>query len=183
MKLIPDEDVRVRLDKAWTGSTKPSKFKWKQLVATVEDQIKALQRERKQNFKRIAGLRKAVPTILIVFCYPRLDVNVSTHRNHLLKSPFVIHPKTGKVCVPILDVDNCHDFDPDGVPTLPTLVKELDEAPPATDGATQKDMFEHTSLKPYFDGFEKNFLKPMTKRVQRDWREAAEAKAAHTGEW
>lgn len=44
------------------------------------------------------------------------------------QAPFCVHPKTGKVCVP-LDPAAADDFDPDGreVPTVAELVAELAE--------------------------------------------------------
>jgi DNA primase small subunit len=56
--------------------------------------------------------------------YPRLDENVSTRRDHLLKLPFCIHPGTGKLCVP-LTWSVIDDFNPETDP--PTIGELLDE--------------------------------------------------------
>jgi DNA primase small subunit len=65
--------------------------------------------------------------IILQYTYPRLDAEVSKHRNHLLKAPFCIHPKTSRVCVPI-DPAKIDDFDPSSVPTVGQLLREIDEA-------------------------------------------------------
>ena len=54
---------------------------------------------------RWSRMRNDVPVvnlqeIMLQWCYPRLDVNVSKGINHLLKSPLFVHPKTGmQLCV------------------------------------------------------------------------------------
>jgi len=62
---------------------------------------------------------------MLQFAYPRLDIAVSKGMNHLLKAPFVIHPKTGRVCVPF-SVKKVDSFDPEKVPTVLQLVEEID---------------------------------------------------------
>ncbi|NXI25270.1 PRI1 primase, partial [Sterrhoptilus dennistouni] len=55
--------------------------------------------------------------VMLQFCFPRLDINVSKGLGHLLKSPFSVHPKTGRVSVP-LDLQKLDQFDPFSVPTI-----------------------------------------------------------------
>ena len=38
----------------------------------------------------------SIQALVFTYLYPRIDANVSTGINHLLKSPWCIHPKTGK---------------------------------------------------------------------------------------
>jgi hypothetical protein len=45
--------------------------------------------------------------------------------NHLLKAPFCVHPKTGRVCVPF-SPGKVDRFSPDEVPTVLQLVEEID---------------------------------------------------------
>jgi DNA primase small subunit len=65
--------------------------------------------------------------IVLQYTYPRIDAEVSKHRNHLLKAPFCVHPKTSRVCVPV-DPERIEDFDPARVPTVMQLLRELDSA-------------------------------------------------------
>lgn len=61
--------------------------------------------------------KNIVDEVMLQYTYPRLDINVSKGLNHLLKSPFCVHPKTGKVCVPF-SPKTVDSFDPSAVPTI-----------------------------------------------------------------
>ena len=64
---------------------------------------------------------------MLAFLYPRMDYNVSTSQNHLLKLPFSIHPSSHKVSVPIFP-NSVRDFDPDCKSIkFKTLIEELSE--------------------------------------------------------
>ena len=123
--------------------------------------------------------------VVLEHTYPRLDINVSKMQNHLLKSPFCVHPKTGRVCVP-LDVNDIEQFDPFRVPTLPQLMKELDQhnnddGTSTSNGASPE--WHKTSLQNYFGPFQKQFLEPLRNELRRQQRDEAEQQAALTGDF
>ena len=189
LQMIPDVDnLRARLNDEWMRShpddTSLSQVRWRQLRETVKHAAK----ESKRSTTDHNRLMRSLDAIVLLHTYPRLDVNVSTHRNHLLKSPFCVHPKTGKVCVPILDVSKAHEFDPDGVPKLSELVSDIDAA---YDGMSESDAAVKrarsdaavTRLGPYLSAFESQFLVPLKRASRVAKRPAQEARAAVTGEW
>uniref|UniRef100_K7F650 DNA primase n=1 Tax=Pelodiscus sinensis TaxID=13735 RepID=K7F650_PELSI len=123
--------------------------------------------------KHRASSKKACHTeweIMLQYCFPRLDINVSRGVGHLLKSPFSVHPKTGRVSVPI-DLQCLDQFDPFAVPTISGLCSELDaaneedgekenEAEPGAKRRTRD--YKKTSLAPYVRVFEQ-FVEEMDK--------------------
>lgn len=86
-----------------------------------------------EKWKRIEGLLETydsnsrpqyyVQKIILTYTYPRIDRNVSLMRNHLLKSPFIVHPKSCRFCCPI-DPESLSDFDPFSVPYLDEVFQD-----------------------------------------------------------
>ncbi|CAI9738940.1 DNA primase small subunit-like [Octopus vulgaris] len=103
---------------------------------------------------------RVLKEIMLQYCYPRLDVNVSKGLNHLLKSPFSVHPKTGRVCIPI-DPTDVENFDPFTVPTISQLIDEINTTSENEENLKIKD-YKRTSLKEGVEIFE-NFLKKLKK--------------------
>jgi DNA primase small subunit len=144
--------------------------------------------------------------VVLRYTYPRLDINVSKMRNHLLKSPFCIHPKTGRVCVPI-SKSEYNTFNPFTVPTISQIMQEYFDATKkdnaSVEGTIQKEnsenadessimkvdenateptitttmksrtlhkekknAWEYTSLYPYYQKYQTEFLVPLQKEVQ-----------------
>lgn len=66
-----------------------------------------------------------IEEIMIQYAYPRLDINVSLGISHLLKSPFSVHPRTGRIGI-VLDPKTIEDLDLYQVPTVTQLLKEID---------------------------------------------------------
>eukprot|EP00437_Effrenium_voratum_P011905 CAMPEP_0181449956 /NCGR_PEP_ID=MMETSP1110-20121109/27929_1 /TAXON_ID=174948 /ORGANISM="Symbiodinium sp., Strain CCMP421" /LENGTH=435 /DNA_ID=CAMNT_0023574165 /DNA_START=45 /DNA_END=1352 /DNA_ORIENTATION=- len=150
---VPEKETITKFMTTYPQAT--SMDIWTQLEKVADARAKTA-----SNFKQTLGAKVFLKDVMIQFAYPRLDIGVSKQMNHLLKSPFVVHPKTGRVCVPI-DPDRLDDFDPAKVPTIGLLVEELQKI-----GDVQK-----TSLKPYTHFFETKFLQQMEKASTEELRQ------------
>jgi len=118
LALVPDDDLREQLAENMPKS-KNSVERWNMM----NDYITAYLEKR---IGRPKTTRNILAEIMLQFAYPRLDIAVSKGLNHLLKSPFCVHPKTGRVCIPI-DPNKAEQFDPMSVPTITQLTSEIDK--------------------------------------------------------
>ncbi len=149
LQLLPDKVLNDSLRKKWDAAPgRSSVSKWADIDALAKTGAS----------KDLDGraLLEAKQDIVLEYTYPRLDVEVSKKQIHLLKSPFVIHPGTGRVCVPI-DTEKLAKFDPLGVPTVTELLGEIDafdeQAMKEVDDVKKIQDYEKTSLRPYVDYF------------------------------
>ncbi|KAH7373500.1 hypothetical protein KP509_17G059700 [Ceratopteris richardii] len=111
LDMIQDDGIVAQAQDRWQSSRRSSETdvsvaRWKQLKNLLES-----------GKHKGSGLRRCVEEIIFSYTYPRVDFEVSKHMNHLLKAPFCVHPKTGRICVPI-DAEECDRFDPTAVPTV-----------------------------------------------------------------
>ncbi|KAI1475947.1 prim-pol domain-containing protein [Daldinia eschscholtzii] len=151
LSLLPDKALNESLRKKWDSSPgRASTSKW----ADIDSLARSGGGSKNLDTK---ALLDAKQDIVLEYTYPRLDIEVSKRLNHLLKSPFVVHPGTGRVCVPI-DTRKLEDFDPLGVPTVQGLLEEIDNwKDDGEDGSGDKGKnlqdWEKTSLRPYVEYF------------------------------
>ncbi|KAK5082163.1 p48 polypeptide of DNA primase [Lithohypha guttulata] len=183
LQLLPDKDLNDALRKKWSSSPdRPSKKKW--------DDIDELAKTGVSKNLDTKALLEAKQDALLEYTYPRIDVEVGKKRIHLLKSPFVVHPGTGRVCVPITcggDMKRADLFDPLTVPTVTELLREIDSFGQKNEeeqGTSQEDSNRHensnqkkvldwekTRLKPYyelFNGYVNKLVKSQTTSLKRE---------------
>eukprot|EP00051_Salpingoeca_urceolata_P028430 m.486827 g.486827 ORF g.486827 m.486827 type:complete len:460 (+) comp24630_c0_seq1:346-1725(+) len=177
LAIIGDDELAEELLDRWEDNPKwTSRQRW-------DDLVKHLTKSKKQRM----NLSSRKYEIVLQYTYPRLDINVSKQLNHLLKSPFVVHPKTGRVCVPI-NVEEADEFSPFDVPTIGQLCREIDdfaakrkaEEGDQEDGA-RKSKEVHTSLDPYLEVFGR-FLKGLRSDVDQA-RADQRARVEELGDW
>jgi DNA primase small subunit len=166
LKYVTDEVCRKELQQQLASSSKDSRSVWSSFVSYFESL--RVRGQLKPKMKYI------VEEIQMAMLYPRLDINVSKGTNHLLKAPFCVHPKTGKVCVPF-NPSLVQKFDPMTVPTINLLLDEinafdekLDKTNDTKDAAEEKSRIKDYKKTSLFKGiviFEE-FVRKLEQSVQ-----------------
>jgi len=169
LRLVPEESRSTLRDIFSELNT--SAERWSAFKHHTDGMINSMSNNTKY---RKATYTTLIDEIMFEYCYPRIDANVTKGMNHLLKSPFSVHPKTGRVSVPI-DPNCLSTFDPckDGiVPKLNELVQQVEQIPKQNQQnedvnqekvPKQKD-YNQTSLKPFIDIFSRFVQRAQTSK-------------------
>lgn len=123
---------------------------WRALEEETAAEVAACHRAR--DLKGARALERGLRAIVFAHAYPRLDLEVSKKMNHLLKAPFCVHPKTGRVCVPI-DPALADAFDPEAAPSVSELLGELNSGEQGAEAS-----WEATAMAPAVEVFRRCFL-------------------------
>ncbi|KAK8019998.1 hypothetical protein PG990_005136, partial [Apiospora arundinis] len=151
LTLLPDRPLTTALQNKWDASPeRSSASKWADIDAVAKSGASKSLDARQ--------LLEAKQDIVLEYTYPRLDIEVSKKLNHLLKSPFVIHPGTGREL--LAEIDEWKGEEGGGDDTVAVKeegaeIKKEDEkdgGAPATKRTNIQD-WEKTSLKPYVEYF------------------------------
>jgi len=138
--LIPDDELRIECAAAMDKG-KNSVDRWNTIMKKVANYLND------KDFKKRKCSNFLMMEIMLQYAYPRLDIAVSKGMNHLLKAPFCIHPKTGRVCVPF-NPAKVEKFNPTEVPTVLQLVEEIDQFTKEADETMKKvKAYKKTSMK------------------------------------
>lgn len=193
---MPNDIIRKELYEDWEAHPdRDGAYRWQQLIdatsaspsGKMSQSAEQLAKRRKINYQELESWR-----IELVFthCYPRLDANVSKTQNHLLKSPFCVHPKTGRVCIPI-DPEYADDFNPFTVPTVRSLCHQVDvydrehSNQSSVSRSEEGEMadIEKTDMKGALEVFNDSFMSKLAGAIRRNLRDKAERVAAYNGEF
>ncbi|KAM9964247.1 hypothetical protein ACTFIW_002981 [Dictyostelium discoideum] len=104
--LTPSEDIEKKLKEIQNENLSNSEI-WFAVKSYLEDN----------------NLKEHLYNLVFHYTMPRIDEPVSIGLDHLLKSPFCIHPDTKKLCVP-LDINEIYKFNPNQVPTVDQLISD-----------------------------------------------------------
>jgi DNA primase small subunit len=171
---IPDSStgyvIRDELAKEFNDPVLTGKQRWELVKSKIFGGESSGSSNKKRKATDYPALRQWAREVVFRHTYPRLDANVSKAMNHLLKSPFCVHPKTGRVCIPI-DPKLADSFDPFSVPTVRSLCDEIDKFDRVNpnDAAVTTDT-DKTSLKKAIDVFKGTFMNSLMKDVKAGFR-------------
>ncbi|XP_026675332.1 DNA primase small subunit-like isoform X2 [Ceratina calcarata] len=116
LNVIYDAEDREAL-RSQMETLETSSQRWNTFVCYIEN---LLDKTKKEHHK----YTYLIDEIMLQYTYPRMDIKVTETMNHLLKGPFCVHPKTGKISVPF-SISTVDEFSTDNVPTIEILTEEM----------------------------------------------------------